>query len=794
MHAASTNKLALGLLACLAPLLGVSTAHGGAVTLPDGRTIGKVDFEKHVAGLLGRTGCSAGACHGSFQGKGGFYLSLFGYSPEKDYQSIVREALGRRINRIDPDQSLILLKATGQVAHGGGKRFDRDSYAYRIIREWIVEGASWQPGSGSVVRVAMTPKEHLFEKPGQKARLKVLAEFADGSREDVSYFCSYRVNDDYVAEIDRSGEVRGLRPGDTSVVATYRSHVLSGRALVPATDRKGNYPKVAEVNYIDREVFAKLRRLNIVPSGLSSDTEFLRRITIDTIGTVPTPAEVRAFLNDKSADKRVRKIEELLTHPMHAALWATKYCDITGNNLDTMEQPQQLRPKRAKMWHDWLRQRFAENTPYDQLVKGILCATSRDGKSPEDWVKESLGHTEQIAKGFETDYARRGSLDLFWRRNNFTLEQMAEHTAVAFLGVRLECAQCHKHPFDRWTQTDYRQYANVFAQVKFNVSPESKSAVDKANGELRKNVKGNRNQIPQLREVFVSNAGLRSLPSLNNPRERLKPRALGGPEIELQGDARETLWRWLVQPDNPYFARSFVNRLWGHYFGIGLVEPVDDFSVANPPSNEKLLDALAQDFIASKYDIRKLERTILLSRTYQLSAVPNSNNVQDRNNFARAYVRRMMAEVTVDVLNTALGTSENYGNDVPAGIRAIEVAPNRIASATLTEAFRIFGRPPRTTTCDCERASEPALPQTLYLMTDTGLLAKMNRGRLASLLSEKQPDEKIVEELFLATLSRFPNQREQQALLASLKGRDRQSAFTDILWALINSREFILNH
>jgi len=799
MRVANCHPLAIGLFVYLFSFL-ASPARAAPVTLPDGATIERVDFERHVAGLLGRMGCSAGACHGSFQGKGGFYLSLFGYSAEKDYVSIVRSNLGRRINLVDPDQSLLLLKATGQVAHGGGRRFDRGSYAYRVFREWIAGGARWEPGSGTVKRVLVTPREQMFEKPGQTARLKVMVEFADGAREDLSYFAEFRVNNDYVAEINRDGEVRGLRPGDTSVVVTYRGNVVSGRALVPAEVARGFvYPKVSEVNYIDSEVFAKLRFLNIIPSDLSSDAEFLRRITIDTIGTLPSPEEVRAFLADTRADKRIRKIDELLKHPMHAALWATRFCDITGNNLDTMEQPQNLRPKRAKMWHDWFRKRLSDNMPYDQIVKGVLCSTSRDGKKPEDWVKDSLKHTEQASKGFDSDYASRESLDLFWRRQMgnqfFPLEQMAEHTAAAFMGIRIECAQCHKHPFDRWTQSDYRQYANIFAQVKFAISPEARTAITKANSELAaKNPTKNKRLQPQVREIFVSNTQLRTLKHPDT-KATLDPKALGGPVIQLEGDAREALWRWLVQPDNPYFARSFVNRVWAHYFGIGLVDPVDDFSVANPPSNERLLDALAKDFIASKFDIRRLERIILLSRTYQLSAFPNASNRHDRNNFARAYVRRMMAEVTVDVLNAALDVTENFSADVPKGIRTIEVAPSRIQNPALTEAFRIFGRPPRTTTCDCERASEPALPQTLYLMTDTNLLAKMNRGRLTKLLNARdRTDEQVLEELFLATLSRFPREREKKVMLESLKGRDRKVAFSDILWALINSREFILNH
>ncbi len=800
MSAARLTRLVLASFAFLAL---VSAARAEPVELPGGAKLDNVDFERHIMGLLGRMGCSAGACHGSFQGKGGLYLSLFGYSPEKDYLSFTRDGMGRRLNLVNPDQSLVLLKASGQVSHGGGKRFDKGSWQYNVFREWIAQGAKWTPGSGKVTKIQVVPGEHLFAKPGESVQLKVMAEFADGSKADLTSFTDFRINDDYVAEISSGGQVKGVRPGDTTVVASYRGNVLAARALIPATAEAGfKYPKTPEVNYIDREVFAKLKKLNIVPSDLSTDSEFLRRVYIDTIGRVPTPDEARAFLANTDPDKRTKKIDELLSDPMHAALWATKFSDITGNNVDVMEQPVNLRPKRSKQWHDWLRKRFADNVPYDQLVKGVLTSSSRDGLEPDEWVKQTAAVDEQLSKGFDTDYANRASLDLFWRRgngnlNNFTLEQMGEQTAAAFLGIRLECAQCHKHPFDRWTQADYRAYANVFSQVKFGTSPEAKAAIDKINAERREANQGrNNNQLNQMREIYASNDRLRTLPHPET-NGSLKAKALGGPEIESEGDFRERLFQWMVQPDNPFFARSFVNRLWGHYFGIGLVDPVDNFSVANPPSNEKLLDALAKDFVESKFDIRRLERTILLSRTYQLSAMPNQTNIHDKSNYSRAYVRRLMAEVMVDVLNTALDVTENYGNDVPSGIRAIEIAPNRLGNQNtdLAYIFRIFGRPTRTVSCECERPTEPALPQTLYLMTDQNLLRKITNGRLKKLLADKKSDEGVVEELFLATLSRFPNDKEKGWATEHVQKKgDRQAAFVDVVWALINTREFVLNH
>jgi hypothetical protein len=781
--------------------LALATAgHAESVVLPSGATVEHVDFERHVAPLLGKMGCNAGACHGSFQGKGGFYLSLFGYSPEKDYFALTRDGMGRCVNPSDPDHSLMLLKATGQVAHEGGKRFDKKSWQYAVIRDWIAQGRQRDSRTGAVKRIEISPKEHLFQKPGDTAALTVTVEFTDGARVDLTPFCDFRVKDDSIAEVSSQGIVRCLRPGDTPIIVSYRGNLVTARVLIPASVDKGFvYPQVPEANYIDTEVFAKLRRLNIVPSDLAGDAEFLRRVTLDTIGDLPSPNEARAFLADSRADKRARKIDELVHHPMHAALWATKFCDITGADINEMDGPPELRAKRAKMWHDWFRLRVADNTPYDQIIHGVLCATSREGHEIGRWIADEIVLDDAARKGFDAPYAERTSLDLFWRRTGpedfFPLESMAERSAAAFLGVRLECAQCHKHPFDRWTQMDYRAFANVFAQVQFGSSPEVTAAADQLLNERRDLPPEKRGPtIPRLREVFVDNHGLRRLSDPETHGE-LKAKALGGPEIDYQGDAREKLFRWMTERDNPLFARAVVNRVWALYFGAGLVDPVDSISVANPPSNERLLGALARDFVDHRYDLRHLERTILTSRVYQLTAVPNATNGQDHTNYSHAQPRRLMAEVVMDALTTALGTVEDFGNDAPKGARAIEVASNRVQSANARQVFRIFGRPTRTATCDCERPAEPAVPQTLFLMSDPALLKKIGNGRLKKLLAETKSDEEVLDELFLATLSRPPTEKEKTAALAHIdKSADRRNAFVETLWALINTREFILNH
>jgi hypothetical protein len=778
-------------------LLSIASHASAEPALPDGVPSESVDFERHIMGLFGRMGCNMGSCHGSFQGKGGFRLSLFGYAPDKDYVAVTRDNFGRRVDLRRPDDSLLLLKATGQVEHGGGVRFSKNSWQYQIIRQWIARGTPWSPGSGSVASVNVTPAELAFRKPNEAESLRVKARFTDGSEADISAFCDFRTNDDAVADVSSGGSVRSLRAGCTAIVVSYRGNVLPVRVLVPMELPAGfKYPAVPAAGYIDTEVFTRLRQLNMVPSELSSDEEFLRRVTIDTLGQLPTPEEVRAFLADKSADKRAKKIDQLLEHPLHAALWATKLSDVTGNDTLSLEQPAQQRAKRSQMWHDWLRKRVAENMPYDQLVHGILCASSREGKTPEDWIEEVKTLDSAVEKGFETKYAERGTLDLYWRRQQAVpIEQWGERTAAAFMGVRIECAQCHKHPFDRWSQADYRSYANVFSQVSFGQSPDAKKVIDEEN-KARKTPKNNQKAV--VREVFVLPTPGKGLAHPDTG-AALKPKALGGPELSVEKgkDLREDLFRWLTSKENPFFARSFVNRVWGHYLGIGIVHPVDDFSLANPPSNEKLLDALAKDFTEHAYDIRHVERVILNSRTYQLSAKANDTNRLDKNNYARSYIRPMMAEAVVDVLNSALGTVEKFGPDVKPGSKAVEVGASQLQNPALAYAFRIFGRPPRTSACDCERAMEPALPQRLFLMTDATLLAKFNepQGRLLTLLNKKLSDDEVLDELFLATLTRLPNERERKAFAAHVQAAPKRVvAYTDTLWALINTREFILNH
>jgi hypothetical protein len=766
--------------------------------VPTGSHLEAVDFDRHVASLFGRLGCNAGACHGSFQGRGGLTLSLFGHDPARDYQALTRSALGRRVDAIDPDRSLILLKPTGQVPHEGGQRFSAGSWEYRVIRAWIAAGAKRDPSRAAVERIEIRPASLNLKHPGDAGRLAVIARFADGATSDVTAFCDVHIRDDAVALADRGGEIRSLRPGDTAVVASYCGQLASARVLVP-TGRVVSVPEASECDVIDREVFAKLAALGIAPSGTASDAEFLRRVTLDVIGTLPSPQEVRAFLADRAKDKRARKIDELLAHPMHAALWATRFLDITGCDVEALEGPDDLRPRRARMWHDWFRKRFAENTPYSEIARGVITATSRDGAGSDTWVETEAARMVALKQGSASDYASKPGLDLYWRRfardEYIAVEPLAERTSAAFLGVRIECAQCHKHPFDRWTQADYRAFANIFADVQFGLSPEGLSATARLLDRRRKSdPNGSLPPIPRLRETYVSERPSRRLadPATGRP---IAPKALGGPELTRSADLRQRLFAWLTQPDNPYFAPSFVNRVWAAYFGTGLVDPVDGFSVAYPPSNARLLEALAAHFVARGFDIRDLERWILNSHAYQRSSGPTAGNLADRGNFGRAEPRTMMAEVLVDALNQAVGVLGDFGPDAPQGARAIEIATNRVTSPELARVFRVFGRPARVAICDCERPSKPALPQTLFLMTDAALLEKIRSGRVKSLAASACCEAEAVEELFLATLSRPPDSDECRSALDRIRTRaDRASGLADVLWALINTREFVLNH
>ena len=773
----------------------------------------KVDFERHVVGLLGKLGCNAGSCHGSFQGKGGLFLSLFSYAPEKDFKSLVRDSFGRRVNSTDPEQSLLLLKATGVVPHGGGQRLVKGSKEYETLRAWVAQGATWTAGTGRIKNLSLSPASGKISTD-QEIKLSLTAEFEDGTKEDVTRLTDFKAQDDGVLAVSSGGVVSARRPGDTSVIANYLGQVVTGRFFQPwpQTTPADSQAVGQSAHALDKIIEARLAELNLVASGQASDGEFLRRVTLDTIGRQPTPAEIEAFLADTSADKRTRKIDELLAHPMHSALWATKLSDWTLNSLDAMENRQDayrnMRPKWAKMWWDWLRVRFAKNEPYDKMVRGLLTATSRDTRTPEVWLKEWMALSERAANTFETDYAEKPTNDLFWRRQGFTKEQSIELIASSFLGLQIQCAQCHKHPFDRWTQVDYRSFENVVMPVKFDGnSPESKQILKEEADARRAKEKDElrQRQIQPHREVYVDQGRGNYLRHPDNF-DPLPVKPPGGPEFMAASrqmaskDFRGELVDWMTRPENPYFAANFANRLWAHYFGVGVINPVDNFAVGNPPTNKELLKALADKFVELKFDVRAMERYVLTTQAYARSSKPSVNNAGDTRFFARYVPHPLMAEVAADVLADAILWKPDPRTmaDVPPNSRAIEVPGNQINQRDLAFQFRIFGRPARSVSCECERAGEPALPQSLFLAGDDLVVKGIEQGPWADWARDYEwTDQQLVELAFLKTLARQPNEKERLAAMRQLAGKTgetRMEAMSDILWALVNTREFLLNH
>ncbi len=755
----------------------------------------QVDFERHIAPILGQLGCNSAACHGAFNGgKGGLQLSLFGHSAEMDF-----EALKDRINQESSELSLLLQKPSGREEHEGGVKFQPNSDTYKRLKQWIEHGARWSKGSGRVKRLVVNPERVVLTESLESQNLTITAEFSDGSHEIVTHLSQFTSRDEGIAMVDNNGRVIRSQCGDTSIIVAYGNSFASVIVLVPFPPQNSQHvnEQDAAASLIDSRIDEKLNLLHILPSPLATDEEFLRRVTIDTIGTIPTPEEVTQFCSCSDLDKREKKIDELLCHPMHAALWATRMCDITKCDVAVMGEDEVTSARRAQMWHDWFRTRFARNTSYDSIVRGIVMATSREGKEINEWLKheEQLVHSSR--ENFSNDYAQRESLDLFWRRqftdNDARLKANAELIATAFTGVRLNCAQCHKHPFDRWTQDNYAAFANIFANVIYGSSDETNSAVMNEltrRGQAKLEGEAVR-PLPRIREVFVSEELGRTLSGSSSASD-VAPRAFDGPKFKSSIDQRSQFFAWLVEPENPYFARSFVNRVWASYFGIGIVDPVDDFSITNPPSHPELLDDLAQQFCASGFDIRALEKQILLSEAYQRSSAPNECNRDDRRNFARQYLRPMLAEVALDVLNKTLGVREDFGDFAPQGALAIEVGTNRVPGQA-GNALEVLGRGKRESTCDCDRRTESDLRQFIFFANSPSIIEKIKRGSIRELLS--QDDHEVVSQLYLRFLSRKPNAREIEFAVAHLKNSPtREGAFDDLVWALVNSREFITNH
>jgi hypothetical protein len=777
-------------------------------------------FQKHVIPLMGRLGCNGRACHGSFQGQGGLRLSLFGYDFKSDHDAVLGGP-EPRTNLKTPTDSLILRKPTKSLDHRGGKRMDEGGWEYNLLLRWVKAGApSVKDKDAAFATLEVEPKEIVFAKPGALAKLRVIAKWTDGTREDVTPLCRFRSNDESVAKVSASGEITAVGKGDTAVVAFYDNGIAPVPVLLPVSDKAGpNYPAVPTPTKVDELVVAKLRKLGVVPSDLCTDAEFLRRISLDLTGTPPAPEEVEAFLADTDANKRAKKVDELLSRPTYAAWWATKIGDFTGNSERNgpLGGEQALNRAKAGQWYDWVYRRVRDNEPYDKLVEGIALAVGR--KPEQSYAAYCEEMSTYFRKDAPADFAARPTMPYFWTRKLLGKpEESALTFAHAFLGVSLQCAQCHKHPYDQWTKQDFDQFTAFFAGVRYGAGNRAETVAMKKGTVLE----GLDEDSGDYKRKFVDLlAGGKVLPfkELNIPQNRnakpgakpgvrvgsrvITPKLLGGEEVVNANftDPRQPIMEWMREAENPYFAKAFVNRVWATYFGAGFIDPPDDLNLANPPTNPELLDYLADGFVASKFDMKWLHRTIATSHAYQRSWRPNDTNRHDEKNHSRAVLRQLPAEVIVDALAlvTASDDERKKLSANPSELRAIGrvsgFAGGRGNEATYATA--LFGKPPRATNCDCERSNEPAVLQTVYLRNDPEVLKLLDRpeGWLKQVTRSKANDANaLVKQAYLRVLNRLPDDREAGIAKKYLTdAKDTPSGLRDLLWALVNTKEFIVN-
>jgi hypothetical protein len=696
----------------------------------------EVDFVRDVVPALTKSGCNAGACHGSFQGRGGLRLSLLGFDPAADYRALAQEARGRRVFPAAPESSLLLRKATLAMPHGGGQRMTPESPAYRLLVTWIEQGLPPPRSDLRLTAVQVTPTELLLKSSGAEAQLKLTATWSDGIVRDVTAWAQYELREQEIAEVSPAGLVRATGPGRVAVTIRYLDQVLAVPTSVPFGEQRPF--EFVRQNQVDDLLASEWQKLGLVPGPLANDAEFLRRTSLDLIGTLPTVEETRRFLADTRPDKRSKLIDELLQRPEYVDYWSLKWSDLLRAHRRALGE------KGLASFHGWLKQRMRENAGFDAIVRELIAA--------------------------EGNLFTRGPVAYYFVDR--TPEDLAETTAQLFLGVRLTCARCHHHPFEIWGQDDYYSLASFFTGVVRK---------DNREGGAYGGAQAIRMQAgPPMRHP---NSGV-----------ELPPRALGWtpPVLEAGSDVRKPLAQWLTRPDNERFAKTVVNRYWAAMFGRGLVHPVDDLSTSNPPVFPAVLDALSQDFVAHKYDLKHLLRTICNSRAYQLAGDPHTTSDREGKYFIHRTPLRLPAEVLLDAMNQSAGMFEAF-TGLPEGTRAIALPDSNVDSYFLTT----FGRPRRTSTCDCERMSRLDLAQVLHLANGEKLQAKLSapEGRIAGLVKSGKPDGELVDELYLATLTRLPAADERGTALKFLAGvPNRQEALEDVLWALLNCPEFVMNH
>ena len=718
--------------------------------LPLSSHAAEVSFRNHVQPILAKTGCSSGACHGAAAGQGGFKLSLRGYDNEGDYLTLTRGAFGRRINTQDPARSLLLMKTTSAVPHKGGERFKVHSPEWETLVEWVAQGAQGPKADDvKIERIEVLPPTVKL-KAGQVQQFAVKAHFSDGHSEDVTRYAKYTATNQTVVNVDDLGKVTVVGHGESAVTAWFLQKITF--ATVESPFENNVAPEVftgaPRRNWIDDLVLEKLRELNIPPSARCTDEEFLRRVYLDTIGVLPTAGEVRAFLADANAGKRDRAIDQVLKRPEFTDYWAYKWSDLLLVTKRKLPLPA------VWAYYKWIRDQVATNTPWDQFARRLLMA--------------------------------RGSTLENGAANYFVMtpdpRDMSEKTSVTFLGISTNCARCHNHPMEKWTNNDYYGYANLFARVRFK------------NG-----TGGDGDRI-----VFAADDGDLVQPLTGKPQT---PRPLAGKMLaqDFSGDRREALVEWLTAPENPYFSRAITNRVWANFFGVGLVEAVDDIRETNPASNEALFSAAAKWLRDNRYDLRALMREILQSETYQRSSVPLPGNKDDSRFYSRYYPKRLMAEVLHDAVAqvtqvpTIFKTKNPYdqgdkGDAFPVGWRAVQL-PDANTDSYFT---RVFGRPLREQTCECERTEEPNVTQALHIANGDTLNAKLRDATsiAAKVIASNQPLAQWLDDAYLAALGRKATAGEVQSVEGALAGakEEKRAVIEDVLWALMSSREFIFNH
>lgn len=716
-----------------------------AVEVRDGDRQLPLDFTLDILPIFTKGGCNGGGCHGKSGGRGGFQLSLFGFDPRSDFDAIVKSDRGRRVFPASPDKSLLLTKPLALVPHGGGTRLHGDEAEYQRLRRWIATGTPWSAGSTSakaekpvqLVKIEVTPTLRALGHDEQQ-QIVVTAQYSDGTRRDVTRTTTFRSNDTSVADVDDQGLVTTHdRLGETAVVASYQGQVGVCRMVVPLVDSTVPQPELPISNFVDSHVLAKLRLLGVPPSALVEDAGFLRRAMLQIAGQTPTADDLQAFVADAATDKRTRLIDRLLASGEHADYFAQKWCDV----LRIKRRGNAERLPATIAFHRWLRNGFAENRPFDEIVRDIVTATGNPVESPPaQWYHEVR-----------------------------YLDRYVDDTAQVFLGVRIGCARCHNHPFESYTQEDYFGLAAFFSRV------DRKGGAGV--GERRANETIYLKGPSEVRHPVTGNV--------------VPPHGLGGKPSDGQSldDPRHALVDWMGEKDNPYFARAFVNRMWSHFFGRGLVEPLDDLRVTNPASNEPLMDALAEEFVRSGFNVRHLLSIICQSSTYGLSSSPNQWNLADTQFNSRFYPQRLSAEVLLDAVDRVTSIPTGYSG-LPAGTRATQLPDEDFSNNFL----KLFGKPPRESACECERGASPNLGQSLFLMNDAFFLSKINNNKsLADQLNKAKGDERgKILRLFLTVLSREPSDDEMKAALAHVSEEAKPiDAYRNLLWALLNTKEFM---